>query len=80
MKLIILYAFGGLLKSEPIAVQEYTPDYRLPYYKQLFASPVNLSSFNEPARIQQAKFIRTDKYEIFNNRNTANIYELELES
>jgi hypothetical protein len=81
MKVIVLHAFGGALKSGFIQVQEWSPDYRVPYRLEkdkigCYAKPVDLSKIDSPI-MKIARFVRTDRFVDLENKNVAMIYELE---
>jgi hypothetical protein len=79
MKLIVLQAFGGLLTSQPIHVQEYTPDYRVPYRidKPSYKPVADLSQITNVTIMRTARFVRADRFLVLDNKNSALIYELE---
>ncbi len=77
MKVIILQAFGGLLKSDYIVVQEYPKDYRVLYNKfEGLNFAVSVAEIDKPT-FRTALFVPANKFVVLPNNNTALIYELE---
>ena len=78
MKVIILQAFGGLLKSDYIVVQDWPKDYRVPYNKfDGLNYAVDVTKIDATPTFRTARFIPTQKFVVLPNNNTALIYELE---
>lgn len=78
-KVIVLQAFGGLLKADPIAVADYPPVYevrcrRVERFAPVF-DPAKDELPIEPLLV--ARFVPTEQFVVLANKNTAMIYELE---
>lgn len=78
--LIILQAFGGRLKSEPMEWPEAgVRDVILPVSQHMYMQgPFSLGKDFDPSAmtVRKARFIPTGQHEILRNGNTAEIYEM----
>lgn len=80
MKLIILSAFGGRLKGEPMEWPNTPPYIFLPVMKAMewkgYALGKQVPLTEDLVGIKKACFQATDKHEVLPNGRTAEIYEL----
>ena len=79
MIIVILSAFGGRLRSDPMEWPAETPDIRLPISRNVFGRfDIGMDALptQGPPRIKVGIFTPTGRYEVLSGGRTAAVYEL----